>query len=86
MRSETSEMPVFCRFDILVKYDKMGSAQVTTGELTELGGCFLGWEEGPAQVFNAILMSYFHRHMGEKENCLVNTQYYCCYYFGGYDN
>jgi len=63
-RSESSEMPVFCRFDMLVKYDAQGSAKVTTGELTELGGCFLGWEDGPRTVFSAILMSYFGAHLG----------------------
>lgn len=34
-------------------------AKVTTGELTELGACFLGWEEGPATVWRAVLESCF---------------------------
>ena len=27
-------------------------ASVMTGELTELGGCFLGWPEGPQARYN----------------------------------
>ena len=42
-RAESSEMPVVCRFDILTKYLGNGEVRVHTGELTELGGCFLGW-------------------------------------------
>merc|ERR1719171_3422447 len=37
---------------------------IYTGELTEMGGCFLGWNEGPQTVFMAILESYFGSHMG----------------------
>ena len=32
-----------------------------SGELTELGGCFLGWANGPPLVFGAILDSYLGR-------------------------
>lgn len=44
---------------MLCKYRGNGICEVKTGELTELGGCFLGWQEGPQVVFNAILESYF---------------------------
>jgi hypothetical protein len=53
------ELPVVTRFDILAKRVGPGKAQVTTGELTELGGCFLGWPQGPKTVFSAMLRSCF---------------------------
>jgi len=56
------EMPIFTRFDILAKHVGPGKAVVWTGELTELGGCFLGWQDGPKCVFRAILRSCFGRH------------------------
>eukprot|EP00392_Amoebophrya_sp_AT5.2_P011748 g11833.t1 len=59
IRAECAEPPVFVRFDMLCKYRGNGICEVKTGELTELGGCFLGWQEGPQVVFNAILESYF---------------------------
>lgn len=53
------ELPVVTRFDILAKRVGPGKARVTTGELTELGGCFLGWPQGPKTVFGAMLRSCF---------------------------
>jgi len=61
IRAECSENPVCVRFDMLCKYVAPGKARVMVGELTELGGCFLGWPEGPQTVFSAILDSYFGR-------------------------
>lgn len=61
IRAECSEPPVFVRFDMLCKYSGPGQCKVMTGELTELGGCFLGWQEGPQVVFGAIIDSYFGR-------------------------
>ena len=61
IRAECSENPVCIRFDMLCKHVGPGKARVTTGELTELGGCFLGWAEGPQIVFGAIIDSYFGR-------------------------
>jgi len=57
LQGMTAELPTVCRFDILVKRLGNGKAAVTTGELTELGGCFLGWPEGPKTVFAAMLRS-----------------------------
>jgi hypothetical protein len=55
----THELPVVTRFDILTKRLGPGRAAVATGELTELGGCFLGWPKGPPTVFAAMLRSCF---------------------------
>lgn len=52
-----SETPTVLRFDILAKRTGPGQARVTTGELTELGGCFLGWNQGPSIVFRAMVNS-----------------------------
>lgn len=53
------ELPTVVRFDILAKRTGPGKASIATGELTELGGCFLGWEQGPETVFGAMLRSCF---------------------------
>lgn len=59
LQAQTHELPVFTRFDILSKRLGPGRAAVTTMELTELGGCFLGWQQGPPTVFAAMLRSCF---------------------------
>jgi len=59
LQAQSHELPPVCRIDILVKRTEKGKAAVTTGELTELGGCFLGWPEGPKTVFAAMLRSVF---------------------------
>jgi hypothetical protein len=59
MQAQSHELPVVMRFDILAKHVGQGRAEVRTGELTELGGCFLGWPEGPKVVFGAMLRSCF---------------------------
>eukprot|EP00933_Yihiella_yeosuensis_P047462 TRINITY_DN4329_c0_g6_i1.p1 TRINITY_DN4329_c0_g6~~TRINITY_DN4329_c0_g6_i1.p1 ORF type:complete len:572 (-),score=80.14 TRINITY_DN4329_c0_g6_i1:140-1777(-) len=59
LQCQTSEMPTVTRFDIMAKRVGPGRASVTTGELTELGGCFLGWPKGPQVVFGAMLRSCF---------------------------
>jgi len=57
LNAQSSELPVVTRFDILCKRVGPGRSVVTTGELTELGGCFLGWPEGPKIVMGAMLRS-----------------------------
>lgn len=37
---------------------------VHLGELTELGACFLGWDEGPKEVFAAVVRSCFRFSKG----------------------
>merc|ERR1712190_70562 len=59
LQAQSHELPVVVRFDILAKRLGPGRAAVTTGELTELGGCFLGWPKGPQVVFSAMLRSCF---------------------------
>lgn len=55
---ESSELPIVVRFDILVKRNpEGGTSRVYTGELTELGGCFLGWQEGPMIIQGAMVES-----------------------------
>jgi len=61
-QAQSAELPIFTRFDILAKHTGPGQASVHTGELTELGGCFLGWQEGPKTVFRAITRSCFGRY------------------------
>lgn len=59
LQAQTHELPVVTRFDVLTKRLGPGRAAVTIGELTELGGCFLGWPKGPPTVFAAMLRSCF---------------------------
>lgn len=59
LQAQAHELPVVVRFDLLIKRIGPGKAAVKTGELTELGGCFLGWPEGPEVVFSAMLRSCF---------------------------
>lgn len=63
LQGQTAELPVVCRFDIMAHRIGPGKAVVTTGELTELGGCFLGWPQGPQVVFGAMLRSCFREPM-----------------------
>jgi hypothetical protein len=62
LQAQSAELPVLTRFDILAKRIGPGRAAVYTGELTELGGCFLGWQDGPKVVFRAMLRSCFGRY------------------------
>lgn len=57
IQAQSHELPTVVRFDIMAKRLGPGRAAVTTGELTELGGCFLGWPKGPQVVFAAMLRS-----------------------------
>eukprot|EP00927_Polykrikos_kofoidii_P021995 TRINITY_DN20660_c0_g1_i1.p1 TRINITY_DN20660_c0_g1~~TRINITY_DN20660_c0_g1_i1.p1 ORF type:complete len:619 (+),score=102.47 TRINITY_DN20660_c0_g1_i1:82-1938(+) len=57
LQAQCSELPPVVRFDILAKRTGPGQAKVMTGELTELGGCFLGWPQGPQVVFGAMVRS-----------------------------
>jgi hypothetical protein len=59
LRTETAEMPPVLRFDFMTRATPgaPGTAEVTTGELTECGACFLGWDEGPENVWKAVLQS-----------------------------
>lgn len=57
LAAQSADSPVVVRFDILAKRLGPGRAAVTTGELTELGGCFLGWPEGPSTIFAAMVRS-----------------------------
>lgn len=59
LQAQSHELPVVTRFDILARRLAPGRAAIATGELTELGGCFLGWPKGPATVFAAMLRSCF---------------------------
>lgn len=57
LQAQSHELPVVIRFDILAKRTGPGQASIMTGELTELGGCFLGWPNGPQVVMGAMLRS-----------------------------
>jgi len=59
LQAQSHELPAVMRVDILIKRTGQGKAVITTGELTELGGCFLGWQEGPKTVFSAMIRSCF---------------------------
>lgn len=59
LQAQTHELPVVCRMDIMARRTGPGTATIMTGELTELGGCFLGWPEGPQTVFGAMVRSFF---------------------------
>eukprot|EP01062_Namystynia_karyoxenos_P084116 TRINITY_DN982_c4_g1_i1.p1 TRINITY_DN982_c4_g1~~TRINITY_DN982_c4_g1_i1.p1 ORF type:complete len:754 (+),score=242.72 TRINITY_DN982_c4_g1_i1:120-2381(+) len=62
VQTECAEPVPVLRVDTMVRRSGDGKAQVSLGEITELGGCFLGWPEGPTVVFNAVVRS-----------CLRNT-------------
>eukprot|EP00405_Crypthecodinium_cohnii_P021082 CAMPEP_0206480434 /NCGR_PEP_ID=MMETSP0324_2-20121206/37327_1 /ASSEMBLY_ACC=CAM_ASM_000836 /TAXON_ID=2866 /ORGANISM="Crypthecodinium cohnii, Strain Seligo" /LENGTH=557 /DNA_ID=CAMNT_0053957291 /DNA_START=86 /DNA_END=1756 /DNA_ORIENTATION=+ len=51
LQAQTHELPTVVRFDIMAKRIGQGRSSIMTGELTELGGCFLGWPKGPQVVF-----------------------------------
>jgi len=59
IQAQTHELPTVVRFDILGRRTGPGQAKIATGELTELGGCFLGWPQGPQVVFSAMIRSCF---------------------------
>ena len=52
-----AEPQPFYRIDAFVWWDD--GWRLTTGEITELGGSFLGWRDGPRVVFEAVLRSCF---------------------------
>lgn len=68
LQAQTHELPVVIRFDILAKYLGPGKATVSTGELTELGGCFLGWQQGPRVVFPAMIRYCFKNPVEQLQN------------------
>eukprot|EP00913_Durusdinium_trenchii_P007467 g7019.t1 len=59
LQAQTHTMPTVVRMDIMARRLGPGKAAIATGELTELGGCFLGWPQGPQTVFSAMLRSCF---------------------------
>lgn len=61
-------LPVL-RMDFMVRRVGPGRAEVHTGELTELGGCFLGWAEGPEVIWGAMLRSCFREECGQQGPC-----------------
>ncbi|CAE7563722.1 unnamed protein product, partial [Symbiodinium sp. CCMP2456] len=46
LQAQSHQLPVVVRMDIVAKRTGPGKAVVHTGELTELGACFLGWAKG----------------------------------------
>jgi hypothetical protein len=59
IQTEVAEPPPVMRMDFMCNRVGEGQASVATGEITELGGCFLGWKEGPETVWRAVLQSCF---------------------------
>jgi len=57
--TECSEPLPVLRMDFMCRRAGPGKAEVHTGELTELGGCFLGWTEGPEIIWGAALRACF---------------------------
>merc|ERR1712187_1000302 len=68
LQAQTHELPVVIRFDFLVKHVGPGAVKVTTCELTELGGCLMGWEDGLETIFNAMIRSCM------EEECTAETR------------
>mmetsp|Transcript_34644 Transcript_34644/g.83667 ORF Transcript_34644/g.83667 Transcript_34644/m.83667 type:complete len:577 (+) Transcript_34644:79-1809(+) len=60
LRTECAEPPTVLRVDFMVKRTGPGTARVMLGELTELGACCLGWDEGPRLVNDAVIRSCFN--------------------------
>ena len=59
LQTECAEPPPVMRLDFMANRVGEGKSSVATGEITELGGCFLGWKEGPDVVWRAVLQSCF---------------------------
>eukprot|EP01065_Artemidia_motanka_P049455 TRINITY_DN81_c2_g1_i1.p1 TRINITY_DN81_c2_g1~~TRINITY_DN81_c2_g1_i1.p1 ORF type:complete len:708 (+),score=218.77 TRINITY_DN81_c2_g1_i1:83-2206(+) len=59
LQAESAEPVPVIRVDTMVRRSAQGCVDVTLGEITELGGCFLGWPAGPSVVFNAVVRSCF---------------------------
>jgi len=57
LQAQTHKLPPVVRIDIVAKRLGPGRAAVATMEVTELGACTLGWEDGPRQIFTAMLRS-----------------------------
>mmetsp|Transcript_40491 Transcript_40491/g.128127 ORF Transcript_40491/g.128127 Transcript_40491/m.128127 type:complete len:108 (-) Transcript_40491:56-379(-) len=55
--AQSHELPSVLRLDVLAHRSAPGQATIATMELTELGGCHCGWEEGPEVIFAAMLRS-----------------------------
>jgi len=74
LQAQTHELPTVVRFDIMAKRLGPGRAEVHTGEVTELGGCFLGWQGGPEVVFGAMLRSCFSDRQvnAPEDGCYTN--------------
>jgi len=68
LHAESAELPVVVRFDILVKKLEGGRSRIYTGELTELGGCFLGWDDGPRVIQGAMVESVVMPEGGKSSN------------------
>jgi len=62
LQTETCEPIPVIRMDFMCHRSADGKATVSLGEITELGACFLGWEEGPKEVFSAVVRSCFRLH------------------------
>lgn len=59
LQCECAEPPPVLRLDFMCHRKAPGKAEVSLGEITELGACFLGWPEGPENVFGAVVRSVF---------------------------
>jgi len=64
LQAESSEPIPVLRQDFMCQRSEPGKAVVHLGELTELGACFLGWDEGPKEVFAAVIRSCFRFDKG----------------------
>jgi len=73
LQAEVAEPVPVIRMDFMCHRNGAGKATVHLGELTELGACFLGWEEGPREVFSAVVRSCFTLHGDDKGRQLEYT-------------
>ena len=67
LTTECCEPIPVLRMDFMIKRTGPGTAAVWAGELTELGGCFLGWSEGPELIWGAVLRSCFREECGHPQ-------------------
>jgi len=64
LKTECMEAAPVQRLDFMVRRSGTGQATVQLGEITELGACFLGWPEGPEEVFGAVTRSAYWEPCG----------------------
>eukprot|EP01009_Symbiontida_sp_KSa7_P004619 NODE_2127_length_507_cov_391.657205_g1737_i0.p1 GENE.NODE_2127_length_507_cov_391.657205_g1737_i0~~NODE_2127_length_507_cov_391.657205_g1737_i0.p1 ORF type:complete len:123 (+),score=38.05 NODE_2127_length_507_cov_391.657205_g1737_i0:26-370(+) len=73
LRTESAERPAAFRVDYLVQHTGAGTAALWTGELVENGFSIMGWEDGPEEVFNAVIDQCYRDTACGQDGCLCGS-------------